>query len=89
MLQGVVEIDLINADEDPHMIDIMGRGSILGYNNVIKGEQWVYRAIAKSSHSTILIKISRELIELLGKFEQQLQINKENQMAWHEAYGIP
>ena len=38
VLQGVVEIDLINADEDTHMIDIMGRGSILGYNNVIKSE---------------------------------------------------
>jgi len=71
-MSGVVQIDLVNGDEDSQMIDIMGRGSILGYNNVLKGEEWVYRAIAKSTSSTILLMISKEMILNLGKYEPEL-----------------
>lgn len=45
ILNGVISIELINRKKEiTHQIDILGRGSIIGFNNVIGGTPWFYRA---------------------------------------------
>lgn len=71
------------------MIDIMGRGSILNYNNVLSGETCLYRAYAISSHSTVVLKISKERIEKIAATNKTLQKNLEQQKILYETYGLP
>ena len=68
----MVEIGLTDGEKPPYMIDIMGRGSILSYNNVLSGETCLYRAYAISSHSTVLLKISKEMIDKIATTNKTL-----------------
>ena len=47
------------------MMDMMGRGSVIGTNNVLVKEEWCYKAIARSSESTAVIQIPKYIIENL------------------------
>lgn len=89
IMQGVVGIELLDKDEQPYLIDIMGRGSIMGLNNVIKGEEWLYRASAQSSRSTVIIQISRDLLKQLSFFSSQLQQNFDYFQQYNELNSIP
>ena len=55
-------------------IDILGRGSILGMNNVINGNVWYYRARVCSEQSLNVIQISRQQIKKLS--QQQEDVTK-------------
>lgn len=58
-----------------HFLDAMGRGSILGLNNIIKGNEWAFNAISCSSKSTQVYCVSRKLII---KHSEQNSYFKEN-----------
>lgn len=61
ILSGVVSIELINNKKEVmQQIDILGRGSVLGVNNVINGYPWYYRARICSEQSLNVIQISRQ-----------------------------
>jgi len=44
------------------MLDLMGRGSVIGVNNVLLQEEWYYNAKAASTRQTTILKVKLELI---------------------------
>ena len=69
--QGVVQINLTDG-ENYHMLDIMGRGSLIGVNNVVNMEDYNYNAEAVSDETTVLPKVSWDLIEEMMLFDEGL-----------------
>lgn len=84
----MVSIELSNVIKS-FQIDVLGRGSVIGVNNIISGEEWVYQAKAASSQTVLLLQVSRvTLLEKAAEFKQlnsQLEIFKEMQ----EQQGLP
>ena len=54
------------------MLELMGRGSVLGMNNVLHGEVWVYNGTAVSVISTSVIEITCETINSIADMYQDL-----------------
>ena len=54
------------------MLDIMGRGSLIGVNNVVNMEDYNYNAEAVSDETTVLLKVSWDLIEEMMLFDEGL-----------------
>ena len=81
MYQGVVEIELTNG-EQTHILDIMGRGSVIGINNIISQEEWIFNAKAVSVRTTVLLRLRRaELVKMMRMYpelEKDFQNWKEN-----------
>lgn len=64
VLSGAVEIALTD-NINYEMMDMMGKGSVIGINNVLVKEKWCYKAISRSSESTSVIKIPKAIVESL------------------------
>lgn len=47
VLHGTIEITLSDGVTE-HQIDCLGKGSIIGSNNVLVGEKWIYKAKVRS-----------------------------------------
>jgi len=59
----VIDIQISDGYKHNETLDILGRGSVLGFNNILNKEMWYYRAVNKTITSCKVIKISRELIK--------------------------
>ena len=56
ILSGMLCIEIVNNKKDVKQeIDILGRGSIIGQNNIINKSQWFYRARVCSQQSLQVI----------------------------------
>ena len=60
-MQGVVAIELSNG-QSHHILDLLGRGSVLQIQNVLFDEQTYYQARAVSSRTVILKRIDKKWI---------------------------
>ena len=69
ILQGVVSIELSNGINS-FQIDVIGRGSVIGVNNLISSEEWVYQAKAASSQTVLILTVSRRTL-----FEKAAEYN--------------
>lgn len=64
-MHGVIDIVLCDGDMHSKVLDILGKGSIIGPNFVLKQEPWSYEAINNSTLTVKVIRISHHLISLL------------------------
>ena len=64
------------------MLDSLGKGSVIGMNFVIQGEQWMYKAMNPSTQTAKVIKISKNLLQKL----RQKQSNVEEHLSQQEEY---
>ena len=60
VLSGTISIELSDGDTT-YPIDIIGKGSVIGGNNVITGERWIYRAKVRSFNA-LIFKIEYDII---------------------------
>lgn len=51
VLNGVMDIVLTDGYDHQVVMDVLGRGSVLGVNNIIKGEQWYYECVNSNLES--------------------------------------
>lgn len=61
VLQGVIQVDMTDGYLTQYL-DCMGRGSIIGINGVLKGNEMAYSAKAVSSRSTYIFRITQSMI---------------------------
>ena len=80
ILSGVVEISLIHCDGQVTPMDVCGRGTIIGFSNVLGKEKWIYRATAKSADVTQVIEVSGTVIKYLSRKNKALMISIEKQL---------
>jgi len=67
----------------------MGRGSILGTNNIMNGDEWCYNAIACSDQSTVLLQIPKDLFLAQMDIEHKLKDGVDAQIQYLELFGYP
>ena len=88
IMQGVVEIDLTNGIESK-MLDLLGRGSVIGVCNVLNREQWVFNAVAKSVMSTVILRIPFSVISVQMESNPRLKLSINQTIKDLETKGIP
>ena len=62
ILNGVIDIVLTDGFDRHQVLDICGRGSILGSNYVLCGNPWSYEAINHSNGCVHVLQIKRDLL---------------------------
>ena len=83
--EGVVGIELTDGVKS-NVIDIMGRGSVIGIYGVLFREPWVYVAKSVSVRTTKILKISNYVLDQLAmstpilfehmdQFQKKLELN--------------
>jgi predicted nucleic acid-binding Zn ribbon protein len=71
------------------MLDLLGRGSIIGLNNIMKEDTYVYNCCAKSQNSTILFKLPRIVLFKYAKTNNQLHKAIEAAKKSISDHGLP
>ena len=57
ILQGVVDIVISDGYANSKVLDVLGKGSFIGSNHVLKAEYWFYRALNNSTVTTRVLKV--------------------------------
>lgn len=68
---GVVEIDLTDGRQQ-YMLDILGRGSVIGLQSMLSEDFQVFNCYAKSEYSTIIFRLSSEVVFKYAKTNKHL-----------------
>lgn len=90
ILSGVLSIELLNNKKEvTQQIDILGRGSIIGINNVLSSNKWFYRARVSSDQSLNVIQICRDSLMQLSKQNHLMATKLLETVNDHQTYGIP
>jgi hypothetical protein len=66
IMQGVVEIDMTDGLQNV-LMDLLGKGSVIGVNSFFTGVPWVFNAFAVSSQTTTLFRLDHEVIDKMMK----------------------
>ena len=45
VLSGTIDIQISDGYENTETLDVLGRGSVIGFNNILNKEMWYYAAI--------------------------------------------
>jgi len=86
--QGIVGIEIFNNRGRTQQIDLLGRGSILGLNNVLRGDVWKYSAVVKSSVNANIIKIDWKQITKMTTYEKTVHTDILKQIMVNTNNGI-
>ena len=62
VLNGIIDIVLTDGFDNNQVLDVCGRGSMMGFNFILSGERWIYRAINHSNDYVHVLSIKRELL---------------------------
>lgn len=73
VLHGVIDIVLSDGYQNHQVLDILGKGSIIGANFVLKKEKWVYSAINNTTMTVRVLKISHNLLQTLAAQSLRIQ----------------
>ena len=87
-MQGLLEIDLTNGHQE-YMLDLLARGSVIGLNNIMKEDTYVYNCCAKSQNSTILFRLPRAVLFKYAKTNNQLHKAIEAAKKSISDHGLP
>lgn len=76
ILSGVINIEICSDEfgQNRCVLDSLGRGSVIGINYVITGDQWTYKAVNQSNMSARVIQIDIRVLKRLRR--KQKDINK-------------
>lgn len=58
-----MDIILTDGYREHEVMDVLGRGSVIGANNVVKGELWYYECINSTTQSNKCISLSWATIQ--------------------------
>ena len=72
IMHGVIDVVISDGYQNSQVLDILGKGSIIGANFVLKQEIWSYEAINNSSLTVKVIRISHNLISMLASQNQDI-----------------
>ena len=66
----MIDIVITDGGQNSQVLDILGKGSVLGSNFVFKSEQWAYRAVNQTEITACAIKVSfQDLVHLSNKHQ--------------------
>ena len=71
IMSGIVEIYL-ERDGKTQMLDLMTRGSILGFYGITTQDPWPYTAVIRSIATAQVFEISSDLIQSIAEIYPQL-----------------
>lgn len=60
---GIVDIMLLDGNGNQAVLDICGRGSILGTSFMLKNEPWIYQAVNYSQCLVHVLQIKGDLVK--------------------------
>jgi len=81
---------VITDGYDNHQIlDVLGRGSIMGANIVLREEKWPYSCINNAFQTAKIIHISTNTINYLKKNDESILKVITAQEEYFEIYGLP
>lgn len=75
VVKGVVAIELYNQEIGVCQLDLLSKGSIIGYNNVVKEANWRFRAVVRSNEAAKIIKIQDELLTKIAMNETNVALD--------------
>ena len=88
VIQGVLQINLTNGYKE-RQLDIMGQGSVIGSNFVIRGDIWYYNCVSVSREKTILIQIPQSTIYKLNEQNRNFAKVLSNYVQNLQTDGVP
>lgn len=62
ILQGVLDIVISDGYSNHKVLDVLGKGSFIGMNFVLKSEIWYYKAVNNSTITCKIMKIRMSAI---------------------------
>jgi len=62
VLEGVVDIVISDGFRNTTILDVLGKGSVLGQSYVISKEKWFYKAVNNSILTAKIIQIDMKII---------------------------
>ena len=63
VINGIVDIS-INTFSGPYQLDILGRGSVIGINNILYEEEWNYQSMSRAPTSSLILMIPKSAIRM-------------------------
>lgn len=62
ILQGVLDIVISDGYSNHKVLDVLGKGSFLGMNFILKSEIWYYKAVNNSTITSRILKVKMSAI---------------------------
>ena len=66
-MSGVVDIVITDGGDKKQVLDVLGKGSVIGMNNVLVTEKWTFRAVNDTRITARAIKISLKTLKYLAR----------------------
>ena len=73
ILQGVLDIVISDGYANHRVLDVLGKGSFIGNNFILKQEMWFYKAVNNSTCTTRILKVDLSVIQMLAAQYVELQ----------------
>ena len=70
-------LDIIVTDGHCHqkVMDVLGKGSVIGQDYMIANEMWHYEAVVSSPQSVKILTINYSMIKCLAQLDPQLDLS--------------
>ena len=88
IFQGVLDIVISDGYLHHKVLDVLGKGSFIGMNFVLKNEMWFYKAMNNSTITSRILKIKLSVIENLASQFAELDDAITHHKEQLEVYGL-
>lgn len=82
VFRGVIETSISDGITKSYFLDLLGRGSVFGQDNIITQEMWAYKARSVSDQTSLVVRIKRKVLFEMAAHHSDLlravQIHKEH-----------
>ena len=65
IMSGIVDIVITDGTANKQVLDVLGKGSVIGMNNILKAQKWSFQAVNDTRITARCIRISiKNLVNL-------------------------
>lgn len=73
LTSGVIDIVITDGtDKNKQVLDVLGKGSVLGMSNVLQCNRWAFRAVNNTRMTAIVTKINHDSLYQLTHYHKDL-----------------
>lgn len=89
VMSGMISIIISDGKGRQECLDILGKGSIIGFNSILTNEKWNYRAINMTTQSVKIISLNNAPLRKMAENHTELCEAIDEQVNYFLINGMP